>query len=266
MPSLWPYTEFEPRKGFGTRFSCIRSMRSRPFFMDHRRTSPSLPTETSSSGGCLSGPWSTHRVSQTMSVCFWSLCVDREEPLFSTGRSDSRRRSQIITDPSCVPAATMFGCTEEKWRAVTPCLVRMTRSGYVGFFSDQNSTRPPCMFGTGAVSPYETARRSWLWRFHSAHVTVMSCVSWGALKQKRSCSEGLPSDVSSRFGSSGISSARPSPSSTMLAPSAAVGVPAAGLPAPPASALPTAEVSAAAPPVVSSARSSSSFASSSSVG
>ena len=26
--------------------------------------------------GCLSGPWSTHLVSHTMSVCFWSLCDD----------------------------------------------------------------------------------------------------------------------------------------------------------------------------------------------
>lgn len=36
-------------------------------------------------------------------------------------------------------ASKSIGSTE--WP--TPCLVRITRSGYVGFFNDQNKTKPP---------------------------------------------------------------------------------------------------------------------------
>merc|ERR1719277_2830017 len=124
MPSLCPQTALQPKKGFCTRFSCISACCSSPFFIDHCSTEPSLLTDTSSSGGCLSGPWSTQRVSQTMSVCFWLLLVEIDDPLRNTGSCLACLKSQIITEPSWQPAAIMLECAEEKCREVTPWGVR----------------------------------------------------------------------------------------------------------------------------------------------
>merc|ERR1719316_693739 len=153
MPSLCPYTELLPRFGFGTRLSCISGVCSRPFFMLHCSTRPSLLADAKKVRGTFSRPRSTQCRSHTTSVCLRSLCVELLGPDSSTGLAWGFRRSQMHTVPSWSPAAMRFGKTVLKFSAVTPDLVRSTRSGYVGFLSDQKSTRPSPWVCTGERSP-----------------------------------------------------------------------------------------------------------------
>jgi len=124
-----------PLLGAETRLSTIKSACSRPFFMFHCVTRPSVEIEISTSP--RSAPWSTHLSCHTGSVCLPDVCPDS-----TSGFCVSLRASNMQTVPSYMPAASRLGWCAEKAMHVTPHAVEMTLSGCDGFLSVQKRIRP----------------------------------------------------------------------------------------------------------------------------
>ena len=104
--------------------------------MDQSVTRPSAEMDTRLSPRSL--PLRTHLTCQMVPVCWPPDTVD-----FRMGELPCLRTSKRASAPSVCPTANREGWLEEKSTEETPALsILKMRSGYTGFFRDQQQTDP----------------------------------------------------------------------------------------------------------------------------